>query len=348
MAGSWSLEMTMTLHPQPIITSSAMAPSALSPSSPTATASTSALSPTTTHSCPNCGWHDPSLSFPSPSAPVAPSAAPFAGAGAAEEDAHMAAALLEAAQRQIADLQAQVRLLNQKATAAVDRWADYEDELARLRASPPVAQMTGGGSPTSAASPHHHQPPPPPTTTPSPSRSSFLPAGAGARLSALLAPRKSTPNLRTSAPPPAPPSPQWQPHAPPPIPQPLASPAPTTDSLLEALEREQSLRRAAEGRLSATSREVEELSVSLFEQANEMVATERRARARLEERVEVLERRDVEKKRRLERLESAVGRIERVKNLLAATAPVAAAHRGEGGGVEGRDKGKVADVAVGA
>jgi BMFP domain-containing protein YqiC len=56
--------------------------------------------------------------------------------------------------------------------------------------------------------------------------------------------------------------------------------------------------------------------VSLFEQANEMVASERRARAKLEERVEVLERRELDKRRRLERLESAVGRIERVRGLL--------------------------------
>lgn len=56
--------------------------------------------------------------------------------------------------------------------------------------------------------------------------------------------------------------------------------------------------------------------MSLFEQANEMVATERRARARLEERVAVLERREVDKRRRLEKLESAVGRIERVRGVL--------------------------------
>ena len=62
---------------------------------------------------------------------------------------------------------------------------------------------------------------------------------------------------------------------------------------------------------------MEELSVALFEQANEMVADERRARARLEERVGELERRDAEKRRRLERLEGAMDRIERVRNLLA-------------------------------
>lgn len=47
-----------------------------------------------------------------------------------------------------------------------------------------------------------------------------------------------------------------------------------------------------------------------------MVATERKARAKLEERVEVLERRDGEKRKRLEVLESRMGRIERVRGLL--------------------------------
>ncbi|TDZ34593.1 hypothetical protein C8035_v010303 [Colletotrichum spinosum] len=186
-------------------------------------------------------------------------------------------ALLEA-QARIADLEAQVRLLNQKAAAAVDRWADYEDELTRLRVA---ASHT----------------PPPPQPSPSPTRTSFLSGGAN-RISQLLSPRgmKSTPNLRT--------------------PPPSAGDPARTEDLLEALNREQNLRVAAEARLSTTSQEVEELSVSLFEQANEMVATERRARARLEERVEVLEKRDQDKKRRLERLEGAVGRIERVRSLL--------------------------------
>lgn len=75
--------------------------------------------------------------------------------------------------------------------------------------------------------------------------------------------------------------------------------------------------------------EIEELSVQLFSQANEMVAEERRARAKLEERVETLERRDREKMGRLDRLEKAVSRVERVKALLSeredklAEAPVA-------------------------
>ena len=82
------------------------------------------------------------------------------------------------------------------------------------------------------------------------------------------------------------------------------------------LTREQSLRQAAESRVSQTNEELEELSAQLFSEANEMVATERKARAKLEERVAVLERRDKEKRTRLEVLESRLGRIERVREML--------------------------------
>ena len=61
---------------------------------------------------------------------------------------------------------------------------------------------------------------------------------------------------------------------------------------------------------------MEELSAALFEQANAMVADERRARAALEDRVGVLERRDAEKAGSLDKLEGAIGRIERVRALL--------------------------------
>ncbi|OTA94835.1 hypothetical protein M434DRAFT_10358 [Hypoxylon sp. CO27-5] len=259
---------------------------------------TSTTTTTTTTCCPNCG-----LSLPLPTG----------------SDAQ--AALLQA-QKQIEDLQAQVRLLNQKATAAVDRWADYEDELSRLRAA----------STTSIATSNATTPPPSSSiATNSSPRASFLPTGAAARISQLLSPRKSAPNLaaqagnaRASV---------SSPHLPRPGTSnggggaggvggvgvgvgrnhtPSTSVSPSTDDLLEELSREKELRAAAEGKLNDTSKEVEELSATLFEQANEMVAQERRARAKLEERVSVLERRDVEKRDRLERLESAMGRLERV------------------------------------
>jgi predicted RNase H-like nuclease (RuvC/YqgF family) len=180
------------------------------------------------------------------------------------------------AQKRIEDLEAQVRLLTAKATAAVDRWADYEDEIQQLKAQ---QQKNNQHTDEERAG--------------SPSRFSHLPVQN--RFSSFLTARKSTPNLKS----PPPPS------------------TPTETELVAALTREQALRQAAEGKLDEASGELEELSAQLFMQANEMVATERKARAKLEERVEVLERRDNEKRKRLERLEGAVQRIERVRGLLA-------------------------------
>ncbi|KAI1096687.1 hypothetical protein F5B19DRAFT_1598 [Rostrohypoxylon terebratum] len=248
---------------------------------------TSTTTTTTTSCCPNCG-----LSLPSPT------------------NADAQTALLQA-QKQIEDLQAQVRLLNQKATAAVDRWADYEDELSRLRAA----------STTSAATSHTQTSPPPSSVAASSPRSSFLPTGAAARISQLLTPRKSAPNLAAQAnrgfvsSPNLPPLPGAG-HRPSASGVSVGTNMSAERDLLEELSRERELRAKAEGKLNDTSKEVEELSATLFEQANEMVATERRARAKLEERVSVLERRDVEKRDRLERLEGAMDRLERVRALL--------------------------------
>ncbi|TVY43637.1 hypothetical protein LOCC1_G003829 [Lachnellula occidentalis] len=176
------------------------------------------------------------------------------------------------AQNQIDDLQAQVRLLNQKATAAVDKWADYEDEIQALRAS---AQQQAQAQLQPQPSSPQREP-----RSDSPSRfSAYLPVQN--RLSSFLTSRKSIQNLAQVQPP----------------------PSPSATELVAALTREQALRQAAEGKLDEASGELEELSAQLFQQANEMVATERKARAKLEERVEVLERRDGEKRKRLERLE---------------------------------------------
>ncbi|KAK3378504.1 ribosomal protein L32 [Podospora didyma] len=276
---------------------------------------------------------------------------------------------LLAAQKQIADLEAQVRLLNHKASAAVDRWADYEDELAKLRAqlsssqgtpqppaTPPTSSAGGPPSTPSSVSWFSQQQQRQQQTTQSPVRSSFLTAGAAARITALLSSRSSK-----STPSPPPPNVKPLPHIPNNAKQlqqevspglasassnggnshsslgsswyhysssstgsaggavPVSPGLPSTDDLLSALTREQALRLEAEGHLSETSREVEELSVSLFEQANEMVAAERRARFELEKRVETLEKREADKKRRLDRLEGAMDRIERVRVLLGQT-----------------------------
>ncbi|KAG9235893.1 hypothetical protein BJ875DRAFT_254311 [Amylocarpus encephaloides] len=203
--------------------------------------------------CPNCGVGLPSHS-------------------------HMAAE----AQRQIEDLQAQVRLLNEKATAAVDKWADYEDEIQQLRASQ-IKEVEARASLEAEKG-----------RSDSPSRFSYLPVQN--RLSSFLTSKKSSPNLQAHPQPP---------------------PTPTETELAASLAREQVLRQEAEKKLDGASGELEELSAQLFQQANEMVATERKARAKLEERVAVLESRDGDKRKRLERLEGAVARIERVRGLLA-------------------------------
>ncbi|KKY39529.1 putative 5exonuclease subunit ski4 [Diaporthe ampelina] len=298
--------------------------------------------------CPSCG-NDLSLSF-------------------IPKDLHADAQspALTAAQKQIEDLEAQVRLLNQKATAAVDRWADYEDELGKLKAE--LSRRNNSASAARPQTPTLRETPSSPATnstvgSPSAAVTSFASA-ASSRISAYLS-RKSTPNLKAQQPgghqsslstssllpqpagpaagtpghqssrstsslaPPRTPGGSGGNGPPPPL-TPLTlslsggkvtwtpghSPAPSSDDLLEALTREQQLRLAAEGKLNDSSKEIEDLSVTLFEQANEMVASERRARARLEERVGELERREGEKKRRLERLEQAMGRIERARALL--------------------------------
>ena len=342
-----SATMTMTMSPPP--------PPPTTTTTMTATGTTTTTSAATTAACcPSCGSSFPDL-----------------------PPLHESHAALLRAQRQIADLQAQVRLLNEKAAAAVDRWADYEDELSRLRAASVTTNRTdnthtntastssvNGIALAAAAAAAAAVAPTGAGGAGSSPRSSFLPSAA--RLSQLLSPRRSLANLtgagnRNSGSPsaPAPTSPQSSPTPLKPLPHPHPNAYPhspqtpgglsqaahitratsplsnqyqyhqhqhdrasidqqtTTSELEAALRRERELRRAAEGRLNDTSREVEELSTALFEQANEMVATERRARAQLEQRVALLESRDEEKRGRLDRLEGALGRIESVRVLLA-------------------------------
>ncbi|KAI0525471.1 hypothetical protein F5B22DRAFT_343140 [Xylaria bambusicola] len=273
---------------------------------PSAASATTSTLPTNEPYCPNCG-----RSLPSPTS-----------------DPHKA--LLEA-QRQIEDLQAQVRLLNQKATAAADRWADYEDELSRLRAASTSTNSTTTTSTknnSSSNGTNNNRPHTPDPSVSNSPRSSFLGAGAS-RISQLLSPRKSPTTGPSSTPPPtttssnATATPQQQEQQQRGSLSSVSSPALPHDShaaeargLMKALAHERRLRAAAEEKLEATNREVEDLSASLFEQANNMVATERRARAALEERLNELGQREEEKKARIGRLEGAVMRIERVRVML--------------------------------
>lgn len=215
----------------------------------------------------------------------------------------------------IRDLENEVRFLTEKATAAgtcrnplpsrfpspiqvlirsetADKLADYEEELRALKTTNP-SQNNRTDSPVDPTllSPDGATDP-----------TSFLSSrpDISRQTSSSTIGRFSF--LSTRKPLPAPPTSSSQPS--------------TLADLQSALAKEVAAREQAEAKVAALSVEIEDLSVTLFEQANEMVATERRARARLEERVSVLEVRDREKNGRLERIERAQERLERVRALL--------------------------------
>ena len=215
-----------------------------------------------------------------------------------------------------------------KLTVTAGKLAEYDEEIRRLRSqtngayTPRTSQSSAASNeidkslspaqlPKSngSAAPPPAAPPAPLQPQQSQSRlftlTSFLPYGR-----------------RPSATPPAQQQQQQPPPAPPsshqvPIVHPHPGPDPEeTMQLQNALNHEQRLRKAAENQLSQANTELEDLTAQLFSQANEMVAQERKARARLEERVAVLERRDVEKRKRLDRLEKAMERVERLRALV--------------------------------
>lgn len=177
-----------------------------------------------------------------------------------------------------------------------DKLADYEDEIRRLRISRREVESKAFATP-------------PPDTQAQVQAQVPFPAQAGrlTTLASLFPGRKGSPST--------PPTPGLPPSQ---ISHTASGSTAAADSadLPAQLIREKALREKAESSLKAAHSELEELTAQLFGQANEMVAAERKARARLEERVELLEKRDVEKRRRLERLEGAVRRVERVRGLI--------------------------------
>lgn len=166
----------------------------------------------------------------------------------------------------------------------MDKLADYEDEIRQLKSG------------LSAGSHEQATPVPTPTIAEVPPSAGVFPT----RFASLMGARRpsATPT----------PTPTFE--------RPSSSSSRRESDLAAALAKEHELRQKAEGQANQMSVEIEELSVTLFQQANDMVADERRARAKLEERVEILEKRDTEKRKRLERLEGALRRIERVREML--------------------------------
>ncbi|KAL4787941.1 hypothetical protein BJX76DRAFT_317370 [Aspergillus varians] len=231
--------------------------------------------------------------------------------------------------RRIKDLEGQVHFLNSQACQMSEKLAEYEEEVQRLRAqnhtaAPSTFTPRNGSSisstSTSSRGGHvHSHSNSNPTSNPN-LQSPLQQQGRLSSLASLLPYRRtstacSQPRTQTlQSPPPLQSQAQTQPSPPLPL-----TPRPSFEETLElqnALNREQSLRKAAESQLTEASTELEELTAQLFSQANEMVAQERKARARLEERVAVLERRDIEKRNRLDRLEKAMERVERIRALV--------------------------------
>lgn len=121
----------------------------------------------------------------------------------------------------------------------------------------------------------------------------------------------------------------------------MASASAREQELELSLVKEQKARVEAEARAQQVNVEVEELSATLFQEANEMVANERRENAalraqikelqsaggqvaemvgkeneRLKQRLQIMEQRDADRKKRLDKLEAAQRRIDRVRTML--------------------------------
>ncbi|THY26111.1 hypothetical protein D6D00_05761 [Aureobasidium pullulans] len=193
----------------------------------------------------------------------------------------------------VASLEQQVAHLTQKGVEAADQLANYEEEIRNLKtqANPRVDSPLGIVAPT-------QQP------VQSLSRNSSITSGKFSfltRTSSLTTTSKPLPKTSATS--------KSSPMAPAP------SSAVLTD-LQQALAKETKARVAAEKKYHELEQELEDLSATLFEQANEMVAKERKEKAKLEERIKVLEERDALSRKRLEMVEGALGRIERVRKLL--------------------------------
>lgn len=232
------------------------------------------------------------------------------------------------AQARIQDLETQVRLLNSKASSYIDRLADYEDEIRQLQVQ--CARLQNEKESISKLAEVSTDD----VTTPVvPEKDIKVNRQSMSRLSSiasLLPLRRKDTSEMPPVPPLTPGLNQSTPNLTTPSTEYMKAPSPppfatdpgrqgqslTLVGLQSSLETERTLRQKAESSLLESQNELEELTAQLFGQANEMVATERKARAKLEERVKLLETRDGEKRKRLDRLEKAVERIERVRRMV--------------------------------
>jgi DNA repair exonuclease SbcCD ATPase subunit len=237
-------------------------------------------------------------------------------------------------------LEDEVRHLAEKANTASQRFADYENEIRVLQAKLRQEQRKKSAVETIAEDGEKSGTTPPAAAEQRPGISRF---------GSFMGSRNKTPATQKQQ--------QQQEQQNGPVAAAAAAAAAGREKELEEkLVQEQTTRIAAEKRVKEVNAEIEDLSATLFQQANEMVASERKENSelkdkikelelqqqeqleqqqrlgegvakasdqlekeneKLKEKIKALEKRDSERKRRLEKLEAASKRIERVKAMLA-------------------------------
>ncbi|KAF4551264.1 GDP/GTP exchange factor Sec2p-like protein 2 [Elsinoe fawcettii] len=185
---------------------------------------------------------------------------------------------------QISELENQVRVLTEQSVDALNRLASYEEEIRQLRMQRNAANVTPAPTPVDPQHSYNN------SVDSAASNSYGLNRFASFRMGRKPSGGNATPSVDLG-------------------------------DLQTQLQKETKAREEAEKKAHQLNSELEDLSANLFEQANEMVATERKARSKLEERIATLENRDKEKSRRLEKIEGALKRLERVRTLLAPPSP---------------------------
>ncbi|KAF3088314.1 hypothetical protein TWF102_010216 [Orbilia oligospora] len=220
------------------------------------------------------------------------------------------------ARLRIEELEQQVKEFSVRAVMAAERLAQAQKEVYDLRRKSESSNSTTGSivpinTAAAAAAPV-------PQNTPlSPLKRSNTVTTTLQNMSKVSTQKLNSFFYRTALPPTT--------ELPPPVERPPTPPEPLSrasmdsqvlDDLSNALCSERRSREVAEKQLAQVKNEVEELSASLFQQANDMVADERRSRAKLEERVKILEKRDAEKRVRLEKLEKGITRIIKARDLI--------------------------------
>lgn len=190
-------------------------------------------------------------------------------------------------EEEILELESQIRLLNAKVAAAVDRAADLEDAIRvykqreRAQSASVAAGQQGAESPIEQTSTLRRM-------------STFM-----------FSSKRSSAVLNDGSAPVTPTSPR----------------KPAVDESLPLavqLTKERQLRAQAEQNYTRLQQESEELSQTLFEEANKMVAQERKQNHQITEKLKMLADREEERTARLRHLESAMERILRVRGVLAA------------------------------